>query len=176
MAMRVRADVRAAAAMWRNSAAAWRNGGFRVRRPKRTAGDTAVLWYHAWHRGSYDDRSLDPRHPDALVYADVPGGPLVLVGVMYYMPRGVRGPTPAGPVLRWHWHRDCVKADGRVLKPIANGTCPPDSRSVQSNEMMHVWFTADLRSAFALHAPVRELCLARLLAPRACQHAGHAHD
>lgn len=32
--------------------------------------------------------------------------------------------------------------------------------------MLHVWFTRDLRSAFAIRAPVPELCAAGLL-PRA---------
>ena len=39
--------------------------------------------------------------------------------------------------------------------------------------MMHVWFTRDLRSAFAIHAPWPELCAARLLPAKTC--AGGAH-
>jgi hypothetical protein len=31
-----------------------------------------------------------------------------------------------------------------------------------------VWFTRDLRSAFAVHAPVHELCAARLLTAATC--------
>jgi len=31
--------------------------------------------------------------------------------------------------------------------------------------MMHVWFTRDLRSADAIHAPWPELCAARFLPP-----------
>jgi hypothetical protein len=39
--------------------------------------------------------------------------------------------------------------------------------------MMHVWFTRDLRSAYAIHAPVPELCRARLLPGVRCQRSHH---
>jgi hypothetical protein len=34
--------------------------------------------------------------------------------------------------------------------------------------MMHIWFTRDLRSAFAVEAPVPELCAARMLPADTC--------
>jgi hypothetical protein len=34
--------------------------------------------------------------------------------------------------------------------------------------MMHLWFTGDLRSAFAIHAPEPELCAADLLPAAHC--------
>jgi hypothetical protein len=34
--------------------------------------------------------------------------------------------------------------------------------------MMHIWFTRDLRSAYAVHAPWPELCAARLLPSATC--------
>ena len=34
--------------------------------------------------------------------------------------------------------------------------------------MMHVWFTRDLRSAFAIHAPEPELCRDGLLPAGTC--------
>jgi hypothetical protein len=175
-ASRLRADLRAAARLWREPAAARRNGGFGLRRPRRKPGDAALRWYHAWHRGSHTDRSLSPKRPDALVYADVPGHALVLVGVMYYMPRATRGPTPGGPITRWHWHRDCARAGKSMVKPRPDRTCPPGTRVVDSNEMMHVWFTGDLRSAYALHGPVHELCVAGLLPAKVCRHNGHPHE
>jgi hypothetical protein len=36
------------------------------------------------------------------------------------------------------------------------------------SEMMHIWFTQDLRSAFAIHAPVPELCRDGLIPRRHC--------
>jgi hypothetical protein len=92
----------------------------------------------------------------------------VLVGAMFSVPRGVRGPTPAGPIARWHSHVVCVRGDARGLAPRANGTCPRGTIKTQGSEMLHVWFTHDLRSAFAVHAPVPELCRDRVLGARAC--------
>jgi hypothetical protein len=127
------------------------------------------MWFHsenrAWHS---DDRYLDPLHPDTLIYADLPGRPLVLVGAMISMPRGLRGPTPGGPITRWHSHLVCVRGELRGLKPRANGSCPAGARLRQGSEMLHIWFTRDLRSAFAIHAPLPELCAARLLPGLVC--------
>jgi hypothetical protein len=40
--------------------------------------------------------------------------------------------------------------------------------------MMHIWLTRDLRSAFAIHAPVPELCIAELVPEAHCDHTLHA--
>jgi hypothetical protein len=144
--------------------------GFDIRRPQRRPGETRVMWFHSENRAWHSDRRyLDPRHPDTLIYADIPGRPLELVGVMISMPRGLRGPTPGGPITRWHSHLVCVHDGLRGHKPRADGTCPEGSRLVQGSEMMHIWFTQDLRSAFAIHAPAPELCAARLLTPALCR-------
>ena len=51
----------------------------------------------------------------------------------------------------------------RGLKPPAGGKCPPGARLTQgASEMLHVWFTGELRSAFAIRAPEPELCAAGL--------------
>jgi hypothetical protein len=158
-------DVRAAAA-----------AGFDVRRPRRRPGETRVMWFHSENRAWHSDRRyLDPRHPDTLIYADLPGRPLELVGVMISMPRGLRGPTPGGPITRWHSHLVCVHGGLRGVKPLASGSCPAGARLVQGSEMMHVWFTRDLRSAFAIHAPGPELCAAQLLAGSICRHPSALH-
>jgi hypothetical protein len=174
-AVRLRAEIRAAARLWRTPAAALQNGGYGFRRPRRKAGFRALVWYHSWHRGSHTDRNIDPKRPDSLVYADVPGHPAVLVGVMYWMPRGVRGPAPGGPITRWHWHRDCERGKQGLVQPRRDRTCRPGERAVDTNEMMHVWFTGDLRSAYSLHGPVHELCLAALLPAQVCDHPHQSH-
>ena len=112
---------------------------------------------------------LDFRRPKALIYANAPGRPIVLVGAMWSTKDGERGPTPAGPILRWHSHVVCKEGRKRGLKPPASGRCPPGSRLTQgASEMLHVWFTRDLRSAFAIKAPEPELCAAGLVPKRAC--------
>lgn len=150
--------------------------GFQTRRPYRKLGDTRVMWFHAEHRRwSHDGVYLNPRRPEVIIYADVPGRPLVLVGVMFSMPRGERGPTPGGPIIRWHWHRVCVKGSKRGLTPGPDGNCPRGATMRNGSEMMHAWFTRDLRSAFAIHAPVHDLCVAKLLPPDRCDHTAHGH-
>jgi hypothetical protein len=167
--------LRATALPWRDVRAA-AAAGFDVRRPRRRPGETRVMWFHSENRAWHSDRRyLDPRHPDTLIYADLPGRPLELVGVMISMPRGLRGPTPGGPITRWHSHLVCVLAGRRGVKPLPSGSCPTGARLVQGSEMMHVWFTRDLRSAFAIHAPGPELCNARLLAGSICRHPSALH-
>jgi hypothetical protein len=173
-AERLLAELQATARRWRDPAAA-AAAGFDTRRPRRR-GDLSVMWFHSENQRYHSDRFyLDPRRPDTLIYADVPGRPLVLVGVMISLPRGMKGPSPGGPITRWHWHRVCARGVERGLKPLADGSCPKGAALRNGSEMMHVWFTGDLRSAYAIHAPVPELCAARLLPVAYCGHAGHVH-
>ena len=166
----------------RETAFAWRDtrvaaaAGFGVRRPNRRPGEARVMWFHSENRAWHSDaRYLDPRHPDTLIYADVVGRPLVLVGVMISLPRGMRGPTPGGLITRWHSHVVCVHDGLRGIKPRADGSCPAGDQLVQGSEMMHIWFTRDLRSAFAIHAPGLELCAAHLLPGDVCRHPHALH-
>jgi hypothetical protein len=98
---------------------------------------------------------------------------LRLVGVMISMPRGLRGPTPGGPITRWHYHLVCVAGDKRGLAPRGDGSCPHGAKLGVGSEMMHVWFTRDLRSAYAIHAPWPELCAAHLLPAATCASGEH---
>ncbi len=162
--------IRAAAAGWRDPQRA-AAAGFDTREAKRRPGDTSVHYLHAEHRRfSHDGRYLDPRRPESLIYANAPGRPLTLVGAMFSMPRGMRGPTPGGPIARWHSHLVCVAGDKRGLKPRRNGLCPAGSVQRQGSEMMHIWFTHDLRSAYAIHAPEPDLCRAGRLSAARCRH------
>jgi hypothetical protein len=158
----------AAARSWRTTASA-AAAGFDLRQAQRRKGDTSVHYLHAEHRSwGTDPRLLDPHRPKALIYANIPGSGIVLVGLMFSMPRGVLGPNPGGPITRWHRHHVCARGEERGLKPNADGTCPPGSRAIEGSEMLHIWFTGDLRSAFAIHAPTPELCAAKLLPSNRC--------
>jgi hypothetical protein len=152
---------------WRDLAAA-RRAGYDTRTAPRRPGDLSVRYFHAERPQEPRGLSIfDFRRPKALIYANAPGRPLVLVGAMWSTRDGELGATPAGPILRWHSHVVCKKPGHRGLKPPAGGTCPPGTRLTQgTSEMLHVWFTRDLRSAFAIRAPEPELCAAGLL-PRA---------
>jgi hypothetical protein len=144
--------------------------GYDTRSRPRKRGDRSVFFFHAERRQEPRGRSIfDFTRPKALIYANAPGRPLVLVGAMWSTRDGELGPTPAGPILRWHSHVVCKQGKKRGLKPLAGGGCPPSARLRQgASEMLHVWFTDDLRSAFAVSAPRPELCAAGFLPPGRC--------
>ena len=155
---------------WRDVRAAAR-AGYDMRTATRKPGDRSVRYFHAErHQEPRRRFILDPSRPKALIYANAPGRPLVLVGAMWSTRDGERGLTPAGAILRWHSHVVCKQGKRRGLKPPASGKCPPGARLTQgSSEMLHVWFTRDLRSAFAIRAPEPELCATGLLPGGYCR-------
>jgi hypothetical protein len=154
---------------WANVAAATR-AGYDTRSRPRAPGDRRVFFFHAERHEQPRGRSVfDFTSPKALIYANAPGDPLILVGAMWSTRDGEVGPTPAGPILRWHSHVVCKQGKKRGLKPPASGTCPAGARLTQgASEMLHVWFTRDLRSAFAISAPMPELCRDALLPRGSC--------
>jgi hypothetical protein len=168
-AKRLLARVRDATARWRDVSHAAASG-FDTHLARRAAGDDAVGYLHAEHRRySHDGHILDPSRPESLIYATEPGRKPTLIGAMFSVSRGALGPTPGGPIDRWHSHLVCRSGNKRGLAPRATGGCPAGSTLTQGSEMLHVWFTADLRSAFAVHAPVPELCRDGLLSRKACR-------
>jgi hypothetical protein len=78
--------------------------------------------------------------------------------VMYTAPRGAHGPTVGGPIIRWHDHESCRDPATQVKlgRPV-DGACPQGRVYRRSVEMMHVWFTDDLATAFARRAPLAAL-------------------
>jgi len=129
----------------------------------------SLAYFHAEHppeprRGSI----VNVRRPKALVYVHAPGEAPTLVGAMWTTRPGEHGPTPGGPITRWHRHLVCRDARGRHAAPV-NHRCPAGMQPRPGRvEMMHVWFTQDLRSAFAMTAPEPELCAAGLLPSDYC--------
>ena len=171
-AERVLAVIRAKARSWTTLRSAKR-AGFETRTVPRRAGDVTAHYLHAERlRERRGGPVFDPARPKALIFAREPGRPAVLVGVMYSVQRGERGPSPGGPITRWHSHVVCSVGIKRGLKPRADGTCPRRSKALQGSEMMHVWFTRDLRSAFAVGAPEPELCRDGLLSGAFCRSPG----
>jgi hypothetical protein len=156
----------AAEALWKASMAdaeRWRDpeaaaaAGFRFKDDGGTG--RRVRFLHvpnpAWRA---DGRVLDPAHPETLVYWSGPGGRLTLVGVMYTAARGTHGPTVGGPITRWHTHESCRDpATGAKLGRPVDGACPDGQVYRRSGEMMHVWFTDDLTTAFARRPPLAAL-------------------
>jgi hypothetical protein len=147
----------AAAARWRDPAAA-RRDGYRVSLGKLARGETRFL--HAGNPRLRDDGgTLDPRHPESVIYGKGPDGAPRLVGVLYIAPPGQHGPTPGGPVTSWHTHAGCVDPVTGRRQPLPKqaGACPDGLELRDGPEMMHVWFTDRLETAFARRAPARAL-------------------
>jgi hypothetical protein len=157
-----------AEALWKASVASagqWRDpdaaaaAGFRFRDEDEAGPERRVRFLHvpnpAWRS---DGRVLDPARPETLVYWNGPGDRLTLVGVMYTAARGASGPIVGGPITRWHDHASCRDPATRAKlgRPV-NGACPEGQVYRRSGEMMHVWFTDDLATAFARRAPLAAL-------------------
>jgi hypothetical protein len=122
------------------------------------SGKTRFL--HAGNPSLRDDGgTLDPQHPESVIYGKGPDGAPVLVGVLYIAPPGRHGPTPGGPITSWHSHAGCVDpATGRRQPlPKRAGACPDGLELRDGPEMMHVWFTDRLETAFARRAPAQAL-------------------
>jgi hypothetical protein len=146
----------AGAERWRDPAAA---AGFRFKDRNQAETARPVRFLHVPNPAfRADGRVLDPSRPETLVYRTGPGGRLTLVGVMYTAPRGTRGPTVGGPITRWHTHESCRDPDtgAKVGRPV-DGACPQGQVDRRSGEMLHVWFTDDLTTAFARRAPLAAL-------------------
>jgi hypothetical protein len=143
---------------WRDPAAA-ATAGFRFRDEDEAGRGRPVRFLHvpnpAWRA---DGRVLDPTRPETLVYWNGPGDRLTLVGVMYTAARGTHGPAVGGPITRWHTHESCRDPATRAKlgRPV-DGACPPGQVYRRSGEMMHVWFTDDLGTAFARRPPLTAL-------------------
>ena len=129
----------------------------------------AVGYFHAERGDRRTSQLLNPRDPKALIYANMPGRALLVVGVMFSVKRNELGATPGGPITRWHAHLVCAAGGNRGLKPREDGSCPRGQRLRQGSEMLHLWFTSDLRSAFAIRAPEPELCRDGILPPATCR-------
>jgi hypothetical protein len=172
-ARRLLAEARAAVRAYPTLAAATRAGY--VTRTARSLGSGSVHYFHAERGERKGTRLLDPRRPKALIYANAPGRPLVIVGVMFSVRRGERGPSPGGPITRWHSHLVCMVGQRRGEAQRPDGSCPPGARLRQGSEMMHLWFTSDLRSAFAIRAPEPELCRDGVLPRSTCRNLDGLH-
>lgn len=105
----------------------------------------------------FDGRTLDPTHPETLVYVMGSTGTLQLVGVVY---RTEQGGIPDGPLPPswWHTHAMCRDASGRSAGESRHGQCPEGSALPEQHvDMTHVWFTNEIETAYARIAPRKAL-------------------
>jgi hypothetical protein len=104
-----------------------------------------------------DDTTLDPDHPESLVYKPQPDGSKKLVSAMYMMPDTMKldeVPNIGGALMQWHIHDNlCFTNDPvapRVAGVIASGgTCNPPLVAFRPAPMIHVWITPHKCGPFA---------------------------
>ena len=104
-----------------------------------------------------DDVTLDPDHPESLVYSPQPDGSKKLVSAMYFLPDNVAlkdVPDIGGALMQWHIHDNlCFTADpvAPLVRGVtdANGNCPAPLVKFRNAPMIHVWITPNKCGPFA---------------------------
>ena len=146
---------------WRDLRAAAR-AGYGTRTAARKPGDRSVRYFHSGAApGSarpYDLRPTPSEGPDLRERTATASRPRRR-DVEHARRRG-RGPTPRpdSPLALARRVQGGREARSHATR---SGLCPPGSCLRQgASEMLHVWFTKDLRSAFAISAPKPELRVA----------------
>ncbi len=102
-----------------------------------------------------DGTTLDPDHPESLVYR-VHDGTKTLEAVMYMLSPGSTldtVPDVGGPLTQWHIHDNlCFSNDPvapRVVGLTANGTCFAPAVKLASVPMIHVWIVPEACGPFS---------------------------
>jgi hypothetical protein len=110
--------------------------------PRRRSNRRATFFHvekcHYW----VDGRILDPRKPESLVYWRRRSGRHVLAAFMYRAPAGRPEPRLGGPIIEWHNHGP-----------------------TGATQMVHVWLTSELQTAYQHGPPVRALLQAMQPSP-----------
>jgi hypothetical protein len=104
-----------------------------------------------------DDVSLDPDHPESLVYQPQPDGSKKLVSAMYFLPDTVAlqdVPNIGGALMQWHIHDNLCFTDDPVAPLVrgvtnAQGGCNPPLVKLIVAPMIHVWVTPNRCGPFA---------------------------
>jgi hypothetical protein len=95
---------------------------------------------------------VDPVHPQALVYANTPHGPMLL-GAMFMTAKANQAPPDiGGSIVEWHTHENlCFFPFGLVIDGLETpfGTCPTGSINGPTPAMLHVWTVPNPGGPFA---------------------------
>ena len=94
-----------------------------------------------------DTDTLDPDHPESLVYTPQPDGTKKLVSAMYLLPDTVtldQVPVLGGPLTQFHIHDNLCFTKDPVAPRVAgltdgSGNCSPALQKFRSAPMIHVW-------------------------------------
>ena len=101
--------------------------------------------------------SLDPDHPESLVYVPQPDGSKQLVSAMYMLPDTVAladVPDIGGKLMQWHIHDNLCFTTDPVAPQVAgitsaDGTCRAGLTKLPTAPMIHVWITPNKCGPFS---------------------------
>ena len=104
-----------------------------------------------------DDVTLDPNHPESLVYEPQPDGSKKLVSAMYMLPRSIAledVPDWGGKLMQWHVHDNLCYTDDPEAPQVRgltqpDGTCRAPLVKHEESAMIHVWITPHECGPFA---------------------------
>ena len=104
-----------------------------------------------------DDVTLDPDHPESLVYEPQPDGSKQLVSAMYMLPSSVAledVPDDGGKLMQWHIHDNLCFTDDPVAPKVRgltkpDGTCRAPLVRLAQSPMIHVWIVPTECGPFA---------------------------
>ena len=105
-----------------------------------------------------DDVTLDPDHPESLVYAPQPDGSKKLVSAMYFLPDTVSlndVPNIGGALMQWHIHDNLCFTNDPVAPQVRGITNAAGELRRAADQvplpapMIHVWITPNKCGPFA---------------------------
>jgi hypothetical protein len=116
-------------------------------------------------RAESDGHVLDPARPESVLFWRHPGGRARAVAAMFRAPSDRPPPHMDNPLLRWHVHYVCTKRVPGAPRQLRMRFCRPGTVARYGvTQMLHVWRTGDLMSAYAMNPPLD--ALASALGPR----------
>jgi hypothetical protein len=104
-----------------------------------------------------DGVTLDPDHPESLVYQPQPDGSKKLVSAMFMLPDNVtldKVPDIGGALMQWHIHDNLCFTNDPVAPKVAGivsstGSCSPPLVKFRASPMIHVWIVPHTCGPFA---------------------------
>jgi hypothetical protein len=104
-----------------------------------------------------DNITLDPAHPEALVYVPQTDGSKKLVSAMYMLPDTVKladVPNIGGALMQWHIHDNLCFTTDPVAPQLADvaqvsGQCGNGLKAFPTAPMIHIWITPNKCGPFA---------------------------
>ena len=132
----------------------WADPTYAESRGFRSIGDQFTGTEHLINQAFLTDRhTLDPDHPESLVYDTTAGGRR-LVAAMYMLAPGTpltSVPDVGGALVQWHVHDNLCFSPSGFVQGItsAAGTCPAGQVKPTPSPMVHVWITPNRCGPFA---------------------------